>query len=219
MDMDTIYGVGIHTAANGIAFDSTHDRMYVTIFENGNVLVIDTKNNTVIDEISIGSRPVEIAFDSLNDRMYVANTNYSISVIYTKNNTVIDEIPVYGGNPLGIAFDSTNDRMYVTKLASTISVIDTKNNTVIDEIPHSDHSRMVFDPLHNRIYIAGFFNNTLSILDVKNNTITDKISIDSTVPWNIAFDSKHNRVYVGDSGLYSVVDTNNNRVIKTIEIN
>ncbi len=60
---------------------------------------------------------------------------------------------------------------------------------------------MVFDPLHNRIYIAGF-NNTLSVLDVKNNTITDKISIDSIIPWNIAFDSKHNRVYVGDSVLY-----------------
>ena len=33
----------------------------------------------------------------------------------------------------------------------------------------------------------------LSILD-GNNTITDKISIDFVMPWNIAFDSKHNRV-------------------------
>ena len=30
MDIDAIYGMGIHTAANGIAFDSTHDRMYLT---------------------------------------------------------------------------------------------------------------------------------------------------------------------------------------------
>lgn len=44
----------------------------------------------------------------------------------------------------------------------------------------------------------------LSVLDVKNNTITDKISIDSEMPWNIAFDFKHNRVYVGDDVLYSV---------------
>jgi YVTN family beta-propeller protein len=77
---------------------------------------------------------------------------------------------------------------------------------------------MVFDPLHNQIYIAGFYNNTLSVLDVKNNIITEKISIDSKMPWNIAFDSKHNRVYVGDSTLYSVVDTNTNKVTKTIKI-
>lgn len=44
----------------------------------------------------------------------------------------------------------------------------------------------------------------LSILDVKNNIITDKISIDFKMPWNIAFDSKHNRVYVDDGVLYSV---------------
>ena len=38
------------------------------------------------------------------------------------------------------------------------------------------------------------------------------------MPWNIAFDSKHHRIYVGDNVLYSVIDTNNNQMIKTIEI-
>ena len=46
--------------------------MYVTNQGDGNVLVIDTTTNTVIDTITVGGQPLGIAYDSINHRMYVA---------------------------------------------------------------------------------------------------------------------------------------------------
>ena len=74
-----------------IAFDSIHNRMYVTNIANNTVSVIDTNTNTVVaPPIAVESTPIGIAFDSTHNRMYVTNApNNSVSVIDTNTNTVV----------------------------------------------------------------------------------------------------------------------------------
>ena len=66
----------------------SNDTMYVTDFNNGNVFVINTTTNTLIDTITqadgIGAGPTDITYDPDLKRMYVANFNSgTVSVIDT----------------------------------------------------------------------------------------------------------------------------------------
>ena len=191
----------------------------------GGVSVIDTQNNTVTSNItimdipkSLYALPREIALSPDNDNLYVSSlallVNFStgeveercteqtsstpcvVSVIDTQNNTVIKTIPVgVGVLPTGIAFNPDNGDMYVVneKLnegSKTVSVIDTQNNTVIKTIP------------------VGNFTN-------------------DDIPNEIAFNPDNGDMYVvnegnetvnAGNGSVSVIDTQNNTVIKTIPV-
>ena len=60
----------------GIAYDSVNERMYVTTQSSGNVSVIDTTTNTVIDTIAVGDLfgLMVLLMISFNKRMYVDPT-------------------------------------------------------------------------------------------------------------------------------------------------
>jgi DNA-binding beta-propeller fold protein YncE len=55
--------IQIEDSLVGIAFDSTHDRIYVANFDSDNVSVIDTNTNTVVGlPLVVGASSLAIAF-------------------------------------------------------------------------------------------------------------------------------------------------------------
>ena len=65
-----------------MAFDPTHQRMYVVSFAHSTVAVIDTNINALIDTMIVGNAPSGIAFDPTHQRMYVSHRlDHSVRVI------------------------------------------------------------------------------------------------------------------------------------------
>ena len=83
--------------------------MYVANRGTGDVLVIDSDSNTVIDSIEIGTNPYVIKFNPYNEYMYVTNA-VDVSVIDPSTNTVIDRIEA-GSFPYDFIFNTSNHLM------------------------------------------------------------------------------------------------------------
>jgi len=84
--------------------------------------VINGANNTVIANITVGTKPAGVAYDPSNGYIYVADSSlYTVSVI--NGTTVIANITV-GPIPVGVAYDPSNGYIYVANSGSnTVSVI------------------------------------------------------------------------------------------------
>jgi YVTN family beta-propeller protein len=75
--------------------------------------VIDSTNNTLLENVVVGTEPVALEFNPTNNNIYVANVvSNSVSMIESINNTVADTVDV-GSLPMALIFNPTNDGVYV----------------------------------------------------------------------------------------------------------
>ena len=59
--------------------------MYVADFNSGNVSVIDSSGNTIVETIAVGQGPVALEFNPDNENMYVADeSSGNVAVIETE---------------------------------------------------------------------------------------------------------------------------------------
>jgi YVTN family beta-propeller protein len=101
---------------------SPDDRtLYVSLWGNGAVAVIDTQSQTITCTIQTGSNPNELLLNKTGSYLFVANANdNSVSVISTKNKKVIETIStslfptkLTGSTTNGLALSATERRLYI----------------------------------------------------------------------------------------------------------
>jgi len=194
--------------------------MYVTNYGSGTVSVINTSTNTVVNTITVGTRPYGVAITPNGLYAYVANVGSgTVSVINTSTNTVVDTITV-GGSPLGVAITPNGLYAYVTHGGGTVSVINTATNTVVNTISvGSSPWAVAITPNGLYAYVANAASNTISVIDTSTNTVVDTISVGSnSFDIKITPDGKYAYLpyYGGNSVL--VVDTATNTVVDTITV-
>jgi YVTN family beta-propeller protein len=195
--------------------------VYVANFGSGTVSVINTIDNSVIKNITVGNRPIDIAAVSINEdnTVYVANFGSdTVSVINITDNSVyrvIKNITV-GEWPRDIALSGLpNKALYVANFGSdTVSVINTTDNSVIKNITVGDGpSYMTADLDNNMLYVANFGmdvgsdagSDTVSVINTTDNRVIKNITvgdmdIGAPIIKNIAVDHSDNTVYVANSG-------------------
>ncbi|MET8645927.1 cytochrome D1 domain-containing protein, partial [Streptomyces sp. NPDC004675] len=128
-------GLALPAISSSPAWADPSPDAYVANGGSGNVSVIDTRTNTVVATVPVGSGPQGVASTPNGRRVYVANRgSNTVSVIDTRTNTVVATIPV-GTMPLGIAITPNGRRVYVANVLSGVSVIDTRTNTVVATVP------------------------------------------------------------------------------------
>ncbi len=113
--------------------------MYVTDYGDrgiGEMVVVETENNNVIDRIDVTDGPQSLEYNPTNNYLYVVCTNGdSVSIIDISTNEVVDTLSV-GVGPNSIEYNPTNNYIYVTNYFSgTVSVIDGDTNKVISTLP------------------------------------------------------------------------------------
>jgi YVTN family beta-propeller protein len=103
-------------------------RLYVACTNSNQLLVVDPRAGTVLDEIAVGSRPQDVGVSPDGARLYVTNRfGCSVSVIDAHARRVIAEVAV-GDEPHGVLTDASGDTVYVLNTAEdSISVIDARD--------------------------------------------------------------------------------------------
>jgi len=116
-----------------MAINSSETRLYVTNGYDNTISVIDTNTNSIIDTVTVGSRPASVAVNPSGTRVYVSSYYDDIvSVIDTSNNGVIATVK---GGGFDVLVNRSGTRVYVSNgNTGTINLIDTSTNTVIDTI-------------------------------------------------------------------------------------
>ena len=183
--------------------------------------------DSVISTIQLSGNPAstgtqdQIVFNSDNADAYILNPalNFGwggVSVIDTQNNTVTENITIIDipnglfGSPVEIALNPENDNLYASSL---VALVDFNAGELVDE---RCDDRFSSTPC------------VVSVIDTQNNTVVKTIPIGVRVlPSAIAFNPDNGDLYVVNertvngtvsSKTVSVIDTQNNTVVKTIPI-
>lgn len=146
------------------------NRIYIALFMDNGVSVIDGATNQEITVIPTGINPYILAVNEKTDKIYVANSGGGgVSVIDGKTNAVIRTIAI--ATPFGVGINETTNKIYVTSSQTDeLYVIDGKTDSVVDVIPVSGFPiGVTVDQRTNTIYVAKTFEDSIVAINGKTN--------------------------------------------------
>ncbi|MCH8305825.1 MAG: choice-of-anchor D domain-containing protein, partial [Candidatus Marinimicrobia bacterium] len=166
-----------------ILLEGALDYAYMAEQTTNSVLVLDTKTNTTVTLVPVGSFPHRLEFSPDGDYVWVANKNdNTTSVIRTSDNTVVETITV-GNRPFGMAFSPDGRYVYqAVKWDGNIVVIDTETRNIISTIGLSGGGEGGAEPKDIAITPDGNFAYVVShsglvwVIDLSSNTVVQTIS-------------------------------------------
>lgn len=128
--------VGGCMAGAGSRSTAEAPKVYVGLFKDDAVAVIDTADNKVVRTIQVPKGPHGLVVTPDGRKVYVSSDGASsVSVIDTSTDRVVDSIDV-GANPHGLAISGDGRRVLVSGWGSNRAlVIDTAADRVIGEVP------------------------------------------------------------------------------------
>lgn len=202
---------------HGIAVHDNH--LYAGDVYGGKVIVI--KENTIRDEIKVGSGPEYVEARPPDGKiLYVANLWSPISVVdLAENGTVIKNIDS-GVTPHGLSFTKDGSRLFIVNMHSdTLSVIDSQRHEIIKTIPVGKNPEYVkLSPDESFVYVTNLGEDTVSKIDVRTlEVIKNKIPVGNG-PHGIAFSADGDLAYVSNmnGNDISVINTVTDEVVATI---
>ncbi|HPM81905.1 MAG TPA: kelch repeat-containing protein, partial [Candidatus Anammoximicrobium sp.] len=189
-------------------------RLFVEQLEDRRVMTA-----AAIAAIPVGSWPVGLAGNPVISRTYVANNDSgTVSVIDDATNTLLSTINLgVGTHPSTVGVDPGTNRVFVVQdntaaADDTVAVIDgtpgsPTENTVVATIPVPGRylamsNTMAVNPTTHRVYIPSFDpGGQVVVIDGVSNSLLSLISVAAN-PLSAAYDSVHNRVYVGHGAFF-----------------
>ncbi len=175
---------------------STH--AYVTNYDGGAVLDIQTSDGTIVQTTPTGGGPYGVAVDPSGNRVYVTNElDDTVSVISTSDHVVTDTVSV-GAGPLGIAADPLGGLLYVTNYdddtLSVISAVDEDSNSVIAILDvGAGPYGVAVTPDGTFVYIANYLDGSVSVISTSGATTIVGVG---QGPLGVAIDPDGTFVYV-----------------------
>jgi hypothetical protein len=168
----------------------------------------------------------EVQFDVTN----ATSSSVFINLFNTSDLSVIPNSPNYInppnsviGNigaiaPISIIVLSNNGLIYAGDGSSNILIINPATNLVVGLIPLglTGVTFLTYNPINNTIYVCTT-TNTLIVIDCNTNTIITTILLPST-PFQSAFNSQQNTLYVTSTLILFVIDCNTNTIITSITL-
>jgi YVTN family beta-propeller protein len=147
----------------GLAVNPVTDKLYVTLTNQGKVVVLDGTSLAVEATLDVGLiEPAKVAVNPVTNTVYVSNANRrgtdsSVSVIDGATNTVTATITV-DRYALGIAVNPSNNKLYVSNYTSeTLTVIDGSDlRTLGKAYVGGSPTGVEVNPVTNKIYVTNF---------------------------------------------------------------
>jgi YVTN family beta-propeller protein len=211
-----------------IVLNPENGNMYVTNHGSGTVSIIDGSTNKILKTISVGELPSRIAFNPENGNMYVTNQGSgTVSIINSSTNRVVENISV-GGVPSRIAFNAENGNMYIADWnSSTVKVMDSQTHNLSEiRIDTGLPYTISYNPTNSYIYVTALgHNNRFHVINSLTNDISESLPSFSSnggealSKLDIAFNPIDGNMYMSDGKNIVVVNSSNNEIIESININ
>jgi len=194
---------------------------YIANSTSGNVSVINTQTNAVVNTITVGQTPTGVAVSPDGTLVYVANqSSGGVSVISTKLNALLTTILTTGNSPTALTVSPDGTRLYVVNLNSNdLSVINTGTYSLITTIPVGGYPNGVaVSPDGSRVYVANS-TNSITVIDATQNTVKTTIPVGKG-PYGLTVSPDGLTLYVAISGAnnVAVINTATNTVTTTIPV-
>ncbi len=185
-------------------------RLYITLPDENQIKIMDTRVDTVVDDIKMES-PADLIITL--HKMYVANSDtnqVTMMDVISENGKIIQA----GTFPYLIAKNPVKDELYVSNPASNdVSLISTRTNTLIKNIRTGQEPEgLAIDPTGTYLFVTNRAANTVSIFDVKTTTLQRTIPV-GKYPVRVLFSQEGTKAYISN------LNNNSLTVISTASLN
>ncbi len=226
---------GTTPRAASMAFNADGTKVYVADNENAVEHVYNTADNSEITTITIGTAGVSHPHGTIhrpgtNEIWETNGGDNEISKIDTVSDTVT---ATYSGftSPNSTAFNADGSLLYVSNgdtATAGIAIVNPDTGAIVGNLDSSIDSQPEFMLLNSsgtRLYTSYPGSNIVEVFDTASKALVDTITV-GTGPWGMALTSDDSKLYVANPNLLgglngttvSVVDTSNNTVSKTINM-
>ena len=108
-----------------LAVSNDGKKLYVIAQDADKLMVVDTDNNTVLNNIKVGIHPHTVILNKNSEIAYVSNQwSDNVSVIDLLTSTIVDTLQT-GNGPAGLALSADEKFLYVVNtFGSNLSIID-----------------------------------------------------------------------------------------------
>lgn len=202
--------------------------VYVTDFEQDNVVVIDAASNTIITTIDVGDGPANAIVNPSGNTVYVGSLNVNrITFIDVTNQQVFDDITL-DNPPAGMAFAPDGSALYITVPDSNSVVIlgISPNDPILGTVEGLDSPfAIAITPDGTRAYVAN--RTSVSVIDTASMQITDTIENVNVDLEDIVIDPQGNFAYVSNAnpngnapnaGQLDIIDLSTNQVSGSVDL-
>ncbi len=153
---------------------SSGEYVYVTSPSTGNVYVIQTSDNTVVDTIAVGGMPYTIAALPDRERIYVSVSRDKSIEIRTSDNTKIDSIGIGGTDTTDMAVSPDGQYLYFCS-GTYVVVVQTSDNTAVTGVEAGVKPvGLCVHPTGLLLYVSDKGSNTVSVIATTNGTFAKK---------------------------------------------
>src|SRR6266550_2192869 len=197
-------------------------KVYVGLFKDDAVAVIDTAQNKVVNTIPVPKGPHGLVVTPDGRKVYVSSEGAStVSVIDTATDRVARSIDV-GPNPHGLAISGDGSRVLVLGWGSNRAlIIDTATDRVIGEVPVAQPHNGTLSRDGRTAWVASQQQGATALvrLDLTTWKETARVPLDKT-PRGLELSPDGRRVFFTLAGVNAiqVLDTATNRVITQVPV-
>lgn len=217
-----------------IALSKTH--RYAAVTNDGQsvqtIQLIDAKNDTALDKVTISKAWGGLAFSSDEKYLYASGGDDNLILRYSivhnkliagdtiqlgeawskKNNTP----PI---SPTGITLDDAKGILYVvTKQDNSLYIIDLKTKKILNRTAlGSEAYSCLLSPDKTKLYISIWGGDKVAVFDIKRNIITDTVAVGDN-PNDLCLSKNGRYLFVANANdnTVSVIDTKKNAVLETL---
>ncbi|MHB1708599.1 MAG: hypothetical protein ACYCT2_03885 [Thermoplasmataceae archaeon] len=110
VDLTTLNGGG---GADGLAFDSHNNTLFVAMNYINSVYVIDLNNLTEVKTIGVGDGPAALTYSNVTNQVYVAQVDSNINIINASSYNVTVPYFVTNSYPSQVVYDPYTNSVYI----------------------------------------------------------------------------------------------------------
>src|SRR5499433_492481 len=197
-------------------------KVYVGLFKDNAIAVLDTGSNRVQGTIPVPQGPHGIVITPDGRKVYVSSDGAStVSVIETQTDTIVQSIEV-GPNPHGLAISADGRQVLVSAFGTNQALlIDTRTDQIVKRLPVPMPHNSALSPDGHLAYVGSQQQGATAvvILDLVQGTQVGTVPLDKT-PRGLTLspDAKQLYVTVAGSDAVQVVDLTRQRVVGQIPV-
>jgi YVTN family beta-propeller protein len=142
------------TSLNGMAFNASGSRLYVSSIDGKNVVEINTASDAILRALPVGARPQEIAISKDGTELWVADELDGIQVYSVTNGALMETIP-YSDGAFGMAMSPDGTTICVTfPKRGVVAIVDRATRALRDVFLAGVPRRAVFSSDGTKLVVA-----------------------------------------------------------------
>lgn len=160
---------------DAIVVDVRHHRVYLSSYEDPNILVLDESTSTTT-KLPAAIHTWALAVDADSGTLYAAIIGSNELLIFPGGTGQPLHVPT-GTMPDAVATDAGAQRVYISNRESdTVTVVDAQAGHVLATVPVGQHpAGLAVDSAHHCIYVANTAAGTVSVIDGATNRVTSTL--------------------------------------------